>query len=130
MTDSKVESEISITKTDEVIILYSRPGQGDDAGVSDLDKFWSDLVAASKVLSHEATKFSVAHSSPPFPDAETTKVLANHLCTAAGHSVGYLLGLPRSTGATFLGTVADELRALVANLRQFLGTIKDVINNR
>lgn len=120
--------------THEIIILYSPHmmpiGRGDDASVLNLDMFWTDLVAASKVLSHEATKFAIAHISPPFPDSATTKALALRLCTAASLSVGYLLTLPSSAGSTFLRTVSNELKALVANLRQFLKIINEVTSSR
>ncbi|KAF4513990.1 UNVERIFIED_CONTAM: hypothetical protein B566_EDAN018493, partial [Ephemera danica] len=41
-----------------------------------MEEFWAKLSDASKVLSHETTKVSVAFSKPPTPSIQETQQLA------------------------------------------------------
>lgn len=98
-------------------------------GESTSEGFQENFLAAAKVLSHEATKFAIAHSSPPLPEPSTTKNLAGSLCNAANQLVGCYLMLPTTVGATFLDVVRDELESLLTNLRQFLETVQNIVVN-
>lgn len=82
------------------------------------------------MLSHEATKFAIAHSSPPYPDVTTSKTLAGGLCNAANQLIGSYLLLPSSAGATFLSYQAKELEALIESLKHFAETIKNIVLKR
>lgn len=92
-----------------------------------LQEFHSNLASFSKVLSHEATKFAIAHSSPPFPDVTTTQSLAGTLCNATSQLVGCYLLLPYNCGSTFLQLIEKELEALLLGLKQFIEAIQNLI---
>ena len=87
----------------------------------------SNLVSFSKILSHEATKFAIAHSSPPFPDALTTQSLAGGLCNAISQLVGCYLLLPYNCGSTFLQILEKELESLILGLKQFIEAIQNLV---
>lgn len=97
---------------------------------SDLKEFHENIASISKVLSHEATKFAIAHSSPPFPDPSATRHLAGSLCNAASQLIGCYLLLPSSAGVTFLQVFSTELSSFIINLKQFVTTIQNIVINK
>lgn len=88
------------------------------------------MTNLSKVLSHEATKFAIAHSSPPYPEVATTQALAGSLCNTANQLVGIYLLLPTTAGATFLICQAKELEALIESMKTFAETMKNIVSNK
>ena len=113
-------------------MLYSFSSAEPDAnfGESDLKDFEKNLASIAKILSHEATKFAIAHSSLPFPEPSTTRSLGGSLCNAASQLVGCYLLLPISAGSTFLSCISKELESLVTNLKQFVSTVQNIIMNK
>ena len=95
-----------------------------------MKEFQSNIKSFSKILSHEATKFAIAHSSSPFPDVSATQNLAGSLCNATSQLVGCYLLLPYSCGSTFLEVLEKELELLVKGVKQFAQTIQDLILKR
>lgn len=93
----------------------------------DLQEFQSNVVSFSKVLSHEATKFAISHSSPPFPEVSTTQSLAGSLCNATSQLVGCYLLLPNTCGSTFLQIIEKELESLIFGVKQFVEKIHNLI---
>ena len=93
----------------------------------DFKEFQSNFESLSKVLSHEATKFAIAHSSPPFPEVSTTQSLAGSLCNATSQLVGCYLLLPNTSGSTFLQLIQKELESLILGVKQFVETIQNLI---
>lgn len=93
----------------------------------DMQDFHLNVVSFSKILSHEATKFAIAHSSPPFPEVSTTQTLAGNLCNSASQLIGCYLLLPYSCGSTFLNVIQKELELLVTSVKQFAETIHNLI---
>ena len=85
------------------------------------------LTNLSKVLSHEATKFAIAHSSPPYPEVATSQTLAGGLCNVTNQLIGSYLLLPSSAGTTFLNYHAQELKALVESVKNFTEAIKNIV---
>jgi len=92
-----------------------------------MNEFNSKLSLLAKVLSKECTKFSIAHSSPPFPEADVTKNLAGLVCNSASHLVGSYLSLPEAVGSTFLKILFTEIENLVVNLKQFIECIQGIV---
>ena len=95
-----------------------------------MNEFNSKLSLLAKVLSKECTKFSIAHSSPPFPEADVTKNLAGLVCNSASHLVGSYLSLPEAVGSTFLKILFTEIENLVVNLKQFIECIQGIVLRR
>ncbi len=89
----------------------------------DLNQWRSDLQTAAKALSHEATKFAIAHSSPPYPEAAHLQGLSAGLCNAASHLAGAHLSLPHTVGHSFLRLVGGELKILLLGLKEFVETV-------
>jgi hypothetical protein len=101
-----------------------------DNVVADIKTFNTNLQSLSKLLSHEVTKFAIAHSSPPFPEAETSATLAGGVCNSASQLVGCFLLLPATAGSTFLQLISSELEALILSLKQFTTTIQNIVLNK
>ena len=95
-----------------------------------LQEFNSNMLLFSKALSQECTKFSIAHSSPPFPEASITKSLAGLVCNTASQLVGSYLSLPLTVGSTYLNVLCIELESLISNLKQFIERIKGIVVRR
>lgn len=95
-----------------------------------LKEFHLNLLTFSKSLSHEATKFAIAHSSPPFPDVSATQNLAGSLCNVTSQLVGCYLLLPYSCGSTFLEIIRKELEALIEGVKQFAQTVQNIVLKR
>nr|CAH0107016.1 unnamed protein product [Daphnia galeata] len=93
----------------------------------DFNEFQSNFESLSKVLSHEATKFAIAHSSPPLPEVSTTQSLAGSLCNATSQLVGCYLLLPNTCGSTFLQLIQKELESLILGVKHFVETIQNLI---
>ena len=101
-----------------------------DNVVSDIKTFNTNLESLSKLMSHEVTKFAIAHSSPPFPEAETSATLAGGVCNSASQLVGCYLLLPAAAGSTFLQLISNELESLILSLKQFIATIQSIVLNK
>ena len=91
-----------------------------------MDKFWSEMVVGSKVLSHEATKFAIAHSTPPY-DSNCCKDLSNSLVNAAKNLVETYFTLPSSVGSTFLQVISRELILLLSSSKEFIESVQQIV---
>jgi len=109
--------------------LKNPSSRGGDTAPSQsyLQEFNSNMLLFSKALSQECTKFSIAHSSPPFPEASITKSLAGLVCNTASQLVGSYLSLPLTVGSTYLNVLCIELESLISNLKQFIERIKGIV---
>ena len=93
----------------------------------EMDEFHSKFLSSAKILSHEVTKFTIAHSTPPLPENCVTRNLAGLLCNAASQLIGCFLSLPLNVGKTFLQILSSEIEGLLKNLNMFIETIRVVI---
>jgi Grap2 and cyclin-D-interacting len=94
--------------------------------IDNMDEFWSEMVLRSKFLSHEATKFAIAHSTPPY-DSDCSKDLSNCLVNAAQNLVETYFTLPSSAGSTFLQVISQELTLLLSSTKEFTESVQKIV---
>lgn len=131
MNSEEVFNE-ALFNVDLLVSSLKNPKRGNDTDLSQLDlkEFNSNMLLISKALSQECTKFSIAHSSPPFPEATITQSLAGLVCNTASQLVGSYLSLPSTVGATLLTVLCREIESLILNLKQFIECIRGIVLRR
>ncbi|KAL8616311.1 hypothetical protein ACOMHN_056254 [Nucella lapillus] len=89
------------------------------------DKYWEHLGAIFKALSVEGTKFSLAFTQPPFPNAKESEGMVKSMEKAFLELVSTFYSLPKTQGITLrknlqraVVDVAESLLDLVSSLAQ------------
>ncbi|XP_033729223.1 cyclin-D1-binding protein 1 homolog, partial [Pecten maximus] len=86
----------------DIVITQIKDGETeretDDDFEAKQSEYWTKVGSVFKSLSHEATKLSLAFSSPPLPDQKTCKSLVEMCERATLGLVSLFYSLPKSQG--------------------------------
>ncbi|OWF37921.1 Cyclin-D1-binding protein 1-like [Mizuhopecten yessoensis] len=113
----------------ELVITQIKGGETERESNDDFDakqnEYWTKVGSVFKSLSHEATKLSLAFSSPPLPDPKTCKSLVDMCERATLGLVSLFYSLPKSQGLC----LRKSLKSAVLSVLQDLQSLISVLHN-
>jgi len=97
-----IEVKNVLTKLEEKLEIARRDISEDpptlDGSTFNKETFWKNFIAATKLISHEATKFCMMFSKPPLPSQEECQKLADKIESTCFSFIAVFFTLPKSKG--------------------------------